>query len=1490
MEKNNFFRPTLVAVAVSLICASAQSAIVRNDVDYQYFRDFAENKGAFRPGVSNVGVYNNQGQHVGTMLPNVPMPDLAVTNRRQGVATLFHPQYVTSVKHISGYYGEVQYGDDGNNPDNHHFNYLVVEQNNHPGLDFQTPRLHKLVTEVAPIPVNVAESRQNGLLDKSRYPYFVRVGAGIQKSRNQYGQNSNVADYYQYLIGGTPMRPVSSDASKVQFDGNLFNDGLSTYGLPGDSGSPLFVYDAKEKRWELAGNLATYYGEGDSRNDYTVAQNQYMTNAVKDDEIDFPIRAKTIYWKGEGASSSKLKLADPAKKHLDTGTERPSLANGKTAHFSGVDGSEIVLQSSINQGAGALYFNNNMTVRAEKNNDTWIGAGVVVNGNKTVNWQVKNPQGDRLSKLGTGTLLVNGKGKNLGDISVGDGTVILDQKAENGQQQAFNQVGITSGRGTVVLANDKQVNPNNIYFGFRGGRLDLNGNALSFNYIQNADDGAKIVNHNRNQTASITIGKDLSENELEWVNWGKKPETALGVYEYVNTHRNNRTDYFRLKPNGNPNQYFPLDQNSSNDWEFLGSNKADAIKKISASHAMATFSGSLGETDSSRPNGGLNVTFNPSNSNNLLLLNGGANLNGNLNVEKGSVVLSGTPVAHAYDYLRNKEVVRENEWTDRQFTAREFNVAGNAKLESGRNVSQLNGNFNAKDQGQIKLGFVQGESKNCMRSSHTGETKCDNNAVLSQSVFNQLPTTKVTGNVNLQNQSQFQLGKAHLVGRINADTQTQVSLKPQSQWTLTGNSNVGNLALANSVVVLNQRYDEIGNNYKGNVDFNQLTINGNLTGTGSFRFLTNAAAGRGDMMVVNGVANGAFEIALKNTGAEPDAISPLSLVKLNNSQQRNANARFTLENGYVDLGAYRYILANNNNDYRLYNPLRDAQVNHGASTQTQELSREEYEAVQRQIKAKQKELNGLNAQYERAKKQTDAKNAEVNRLQNTVNQTDAKLQSVVGQYNALSQTQKAKRNQLYSQYNQLINTLKQQNNRLTTAKNAAAALLKTQENATNLVAKLRQEIAGLESSKTSQKVVNIDKARQLCEAQGVNHAVCAKVVRIANASGLTSFENALDIAIQRLENAEKALELAQAEGNAQAIAYAKDAVESASKDVLTSLEDNYDSLAEIEQFLAENASNTSESTNTKLAEMLAAKANLENSQAQSALVSRYSNTALSEMSANVNLALQIGRNLDRHLLSHDKANVWVNTESAKQNYHSDFYRPYKQNVTLTQIGAAHDVNDNVQIGAVLSHSRASNTFDENVSGKNRLTALNAYVKGKWDNNAFASLDLGYGRSRNTVDFDGQSNVFYRNLFNVGANAGVQWDWGINVQPSVGVRYHRLSKANYHLAEAKVESKALNLMTYRAGLALNKTFDVAGVKLTPSLASYYNDATQRKMAVNGALSVNDIGMQQQFGRYFNHEAGLAAQFNQWQVSAQVGMLKGSDITTQKYAAFKLGYTW
>ena len=50
----------------------------------------------------------------------------------------------------------------------------------------------------------------------------------------------------------------------------------------------------------------------------------------------------------------------------------------------------------------------------------------------------------------------------------------------------------------------------------------------------------------------------------------------------------------------------------------------------------------------------------------MLVLNGGTNLNGNLNVSAGHLVLSGIPTPHAYDHLNKKEVIDENSWINRQ--------------------------------------------------------------------------------------------------------------------------------------------------------------------------------------------------------------------------------------------------------------------------------------------------------------------------------------------------------------------------------------------------------------------------------------------------------------------------------------------------------------------------------------------------------------------------------------------------------------------------------------------------------------------------------------------------------------------------------------------------------------------------------------------------------------------------------------------------------
>ncbi|KAA5731421.1 hypothetical protein F3G17_29815, partial [Klebsiella pneumoniae] len=89
---------------------------------------------------------------------------------------------------------------------------------------------------------------------------------------------------------------------------------------------------------------------------------------------------------------------------------------------------------------------------------------------------------------GEGTLLVSAKGVNEGGLKVGDGITILNQKAdERGNIQAFSSVNIASGRPSVILGDNKQINPDNIAWGYRGGVLDINGNDLIFHQLKAAD-------------------------------------------------------------------------------------------------------------------------------------------------------------------------------------------------------------------------------------------------------------------------------------------------------------------------------------------------------------------------------------------------------------------------------------------------------------------------------------------------------------------------------------------------------------------------------------------------------------------------------------------------------------------------------------------------------------------------------------------------------------------------------------------------------------------------------------------------------------------------------------------------------------------------------------------------------------------------------------------------------------------------------------------
>lgn len=250
----------------------------------------------------------------------------------------------------------------------------------------------------------------------------------------------------------------------------------------------------------------------------------------------------------------------------------------------------MILTSNINQGAGGLYFEGNFTV-SPKNNETWQGAGVHISDGSTVTWKVNGVANDRLSKIGKGTLLVQAKGENQGSVSVGDGKVILDQQADDqGKKQAFSEIGLVSGRGTVQLNADNQFNPDKLYFGFRGGRLDLNGHSLSFHRIQNTDEGAMIVNHNQDKESTVTIT-------------GNKDITTTG-----------------------------------------NNNNLDSKKEIA-------YNGWFGEKDATKTNGRLNLNYQPEEADRTLLLSGGTNLNGNITQTNGKLFFSGRPTPHAYNHL-----------------------------------------------------------------------------------------------------------------------------------------------------------------------------------------------------------------------------------------------------------------------------------------------------------------------------------------------------------------------------------------------------------------------------------------------------------------------------------------------------------------------------------------------------------------------------------------------------------------------------------------------------------------------------------------------------------------------------------------------------------------------------------------------------------------------------------------------------------------------
>ncbi|HHV6875552.1 TPA: S6 family peptidase [Haemophilus influenzae] len=981
---NKKFKLNFIALTVAYaLTPYTEAALVRDDVDYQIFRDFAENKGRFSVGATNVEVRDKNNHSLGNALPNgIPMIDFSVVDVNKRIGTLVDPQYIVSVKHAHQYMNDFYFGHYNGHRDvsDDENKYSVVTQNNvNPNEgwhvdkrldDYNMPRLNKFVTEVAPTTPTLAGDDLETYKDKEKYLSFVRVGAGTQfvyKKGADYVENNThnsdiklLTDAYRYAIGGTPYKGINIDPSQskkglIGFGDSrkdhvinsktlLSQDPLTNYGVLGDSGSPLFAFDKQQNKWVFIGPYTYWAGYGKkSWQEWNIYKKDFAdTIHSRDNAEAVPFSNKEYRWTTTGNSSQitnnqktiSVKLPNSEEKLVNY-QQKEKENTGQNVIFEGNGNSKntLVLENNINQGAGGLFFKGNYEVKGKTDDITWVGGGISVEEGKTVTWKVHNPQSDRLAKIGKGTLIVEGKGENKGSLKVGDGTVILKQQADaNNKVKAFSQVGIVSGRSTVVLNDDKQVDPNSIYFGFRGGRLDANGNNLTFEHIRNIDDGARLVNHNMTNASNITItGESLitdpNKITLDYIPRQDEdnpyaPRRIKDGYQlYLNLE--NYT-YYALRKGAKANLQLPYNDNESNEtWLYMGKNSDEAKKKTMEyinNSRMNGFNGYFGEEEG-KNNGNLNVTFNGKTDQNRFLLTGGTNLNGDLKVEKGTLFLSGRPTPHARDiagisstkkdphFAENNEVVVEDDWINRNFKATNINVTNNATLYSGRNVANITSNITASDNAQVHIGYKTGDTV-CVRSDYTGYVTC-HNSNLSEKALNSFNATNVSGNVNLSGNANFVLGKANLFGTIQSIGTSQVNLKENSHWHLTGDSNINQLNLDKGHIHLNAQNDA-----NKVTTYNTLNIS-NLSGNGSFYYLTDLANKQGDKVVVTQSATGNFTLQVANKTGEPTK-NELTLFDASNATRNNLEV--TLANGSVDRGAWKYKLRNVNGRYDLYNP------------------------------------------------------------------------------------------------------------------------------------------------------------------------------------------------------------------------------------------------------------------------------------------------------------------------------------------------------------------------------------------------------------------------------------------------------------------------------------------------------------------------------------------------------------------------------------------
>ena len=760
-----------ILVALFFLSSIGMANHGRYEQYWSDYEDFANNRGKFKIGQKGVIVYKKEGLGEAATIEQ-PIPNFDGMVDGGAYALWGDPQILSTASHVGNWGSftfiqrhlrkDVELSEGFKNKANTNKDSIVQEYSERVkmpymrdlGNDYSIGRL-KTIAFDGYTPETIKNRRQIHYGD-----LVARTGGGINSYAHDGGEKYPVG--YGNIAGGlNKIYLVDGGSFWIKMQKN-FQTPLDSASRPGDSGSPAYIWDKDNNKWLLAGENSAGSGDNNWNKISIIKQNPDLVNKYMDSIEDEKITDANVTLEGKtlGFGNSTRVIDDNAA----TAKNQTFAKNGLT----------LTVNSDSDTGASRFRFSENANITGTGKFNT---AGLIIDKNVNVNYNIISDKNTVIRKRGEGSLTLNGNSKNDVEVNIGEGSLILD----NSNGYAASHIRVAQGA-KVILNKDNQLNDNKIYFGHRGGTLELKGQNLEFNDIYHLDKDAIIANKESTTKSKFTFtqGKD---------------RVFLGKFS------------------GNMDvEYNPNEVNENSKWNLRGN--TDITGDLNVKKGIVSISGDVitsGYENNVLENQFEKTIFKAGNINvdsgSTLQLDRATKVDSNINVS-GKLNLTATG-----EVLTKLDKTKPYKDYEDQSEVNKVNVNGNITFKNGTannfNVNVENNNLveiNSKISGTIN-GIKDGDGLLKIKNSNnnfTGSLDIKDGVVESE-------------NENILSNGKYKIEEKGLL-RVNNNSNFNVLDKIDK-------SSTGVISLGNSLAELDKKYSDYTNLYIGSK--NDITIGAN---------------------------------------------------------------------------------------------------------------------------------------------------------------------------------------------------------------------------------------------------------------------------------------------------------------------------------------------------------------------------------------------------------------------------------------------------------------------------------------------------------------------------------------------------------------------------------------------------------------------------------------------------------------------------------------